>query len=291
MPTYSTSINSIKPFENQLAINTTTTLDNNNNNNNTENDEINEFMVTDENVHNELEELLNDISEFQKQQMEKELNIQEKKINEQETEQENEQETQDLLKRHIELKEELKQLKCQEEKLLKEKQEEEEKQQQKQQQLKDRIEGKQQTTDTTVETTETTTEMTTDDYRLIRIKDIPLKPETDTIMHDPRTYLKGAPSAYINTPNAQLIKNHRINALQLGVDKGNVNYTYKGSTVIKKESVLLESGDQYMLETFITPKPMEYFLRPKSTQTCNVVCKHCGRYPFEEETDELDYLF
>jgi hypothetical protein len=45
MPTYSTSINSIKPFENPLAINTTTTL---NNNNNTENDEINEYTVTDE---------------------------------------------------------------------------------------------------------------------------------------------------------------------------------------------------------------------------------------------------
>jgi hypothetical protein len=132
--------------------------------------------------------------------------------------------------------------------------------------------------------------MTTHDNRLIRMKDIPLKLQTDTIMHESRTYLKGAPSAYINTPNAQLIWNHRINALQFAVDKGTINYTYKGSTVIKKESVILESGDQYMLETFITPKPMEYYLQPKSTQTCNVVCEHCGRYPFEEETDKHDYF-
>jgi hypothetical protein len=54
-------------------------------------------------------------------------------------------------------------------------------------------------------------------------------------MYDPRTFIKGAPSAYINTTNAQLIKHYRINVLQLGIDKENINYTYKGSTVIKNQ--------------------------------------------------------
>ena len=121
-----------------------------------------------------------------------------------------------------------------------------------------------------------------DKFKLTKIPEIPLNENYSDIMHDPRTYLKGAPSAYINTPNSQLISEHRRKALQLGVAKGNISYTYKGTTVIKKERVLLENGDQYSLESYITPQPMDWYQRPRSSQTEEVFCNHCGRNPFSE---------